>query len=326
MEILIKNLGGFKALRLRIVFLLLAIFITSMPLVASEPQHIKVEKPVAEEVTAEEPTTEPEVEDINVSIALESVEKDIRIGFYDEDGKIITGHEFSVVVKDVNGKEETYTDEDKDGFIVIRNVTPGDAVVTPSDIPGCVFEKEEYSVKVKDHVEYKPIKNVVVKNDGADKKKVAESPKLVDTVKLIESKIEETVTYKTLQEANLTVNNPYPETTTEEETTKAEEPETTTTTEAPTTMPATTKLLDSTGKNQLFLKEGEDYREATFADYSEDAIFYVKEVTKTYYGWQNIDGKMYYFDENGKYVVGTQVIGGVQYNFSQTGVRGGTLG
>ena len=326
MEILIKNLGGFKALRLRIVFLLLAIFITSMPLVASEPQHIKVEKPVAEEVTTEEPTTEPEVEDINVSIALESVEKDIRIGFYDEDGKIIAGHEFSVVVKDVNGKEETYTDEDKDGFIVIRNVTPGDAVVTPSELPGCVFEKEEYSVKVKDHVEYKPIKNVVVKNDGADKKKVAESPKLVDTVKLIESKIEETVTYKTLQEANLTVNDPYPETTTEEETTEAEEPETTTTTEAPTTMPATTKLLDSTGKNQLFLKEGEDYREATFADYSEDAIFYVKEVTKTYFGWQNIDGKMYYFDENGKYVVGTQVIGGVQYNFSQTGVRGGTLG
>ena len=84
----------------------------------------------------------------------------------------------------------------------------------------------------------------------------------------------------------------------EEETTEAEEPETTTTTEAPTTMPATTKLLDSTGKNQLYVKEGEDYREATFADYSEDAIFYVKEVTKTYYGWQNIDGKMYYFHKN----------------------------
>ena len=343
LEILIKNLGGFKALRLRIVFLLLAIFITCMPLVASEPQHIKVEEPVVEEVTTEEPTTEEKVEDINVSIALESVEKDIRIGFYDEDGKAVTGHEFSVVVKDVNGKETTYTDEDKDGYIIIRNVEPGEAIVTPSEIPGCVFAQPEYTVKVKDHVEYKPIKNVVVKNDGADAKKAVESPQLVDTVKLIPSKIEEIASYKTLAEAKLTVTNPYPEPVAEPESEKNESQEveestveastvetsTTTTTEAATTTttkPTTTKLLDSTNKHQLYVKVGDEYREATYADYSENAVFYIKEVTKKYYGWQNIDGKMYYYDENGNYVVGTQIIGGVQYTFSQTGVRGGTLG
>ncbi|MDO5448303.1 MAG: GH25 family lysozyme [Clostridia bacterium] len=328
---LVKNLGGFKALRIRIVFLILAVFITSMPLATSTPEHIKVEEPVVEEVT-EAPTKAPEKEDKNVSVALESVEKDIRIGFYDEDGKLVTGYKFEVVVKDVNGNEETYVDNDRDGYIIITGIEPGAATVTPKEAPGCIFTAPEYKINVKDHVEYKPIKNVVVKNDGADTHKATESPKLTDTVKLLDSKIEEIVTYKTLAEAKLTVDNPYPEETTEE--TSEPEPATaegettteTTTAAETTTKPLTTKLLDSTGKNQLYVKDGDDYREATYADYSEDTTFYVKEVEKKYYGWQNIDGKMYYYDENANYVVGTQVIGGVQYNFSQTGVRGGTLG
>lgn len=325
-ELFIKNLGGFKALKFRIVFLILAIFLTSMPLATSTPQHIKVEEPVTEEVTTEAPIKEPEKEDKNITLALESVEKDIRIGFYDEDGKIVTGYKFEVVVKDVNGKEETYVDNDRDGFIVVTGVEPGTAIVTPNEAPGCIFASPEYKINVKDHVEYKPIKNVVVKNDGADTHKAPEAPKLTDTVKLIDSKIDEIVTYKTLAEAKLTVDNPYPEVTTEE-TTEEEETTTETTTAAETTTkPLTTRLLDSTGKHQLYVKDGDDYREATYADYSEDATFYIKEVEKKYYGWQNIDGKMYYYDENGQYVVGTQIIGGVQYNFSQTGVRGGTLG
>ena len=314
-------MGGYKAMRERIVFLLIAIFVTCIPLLNPNSKPVPVVEPTTVQETTTEATTEALIEDVDVTVALESVEKDIRIGFYN-DGKIVSGNKFEVVIKDVNGKETTYADEDMDGFIVIGNMVPGDASVTVKELPGYTFAKTEYTIKVKDHVEYKPIKNVVVKNDGADKQKAVESPKLVDTVKLIESRIDEKLVYKTLHEAGLTVNNPYEVATTEGEITDPE----TTASEEPTTLPSTTKLLDSTSEYQLYVKEGEDYREATFADYSADEIFYIREITKIYYGWQNIDGKMYYFDENGKYVVGSQIIGGVQYNFSQTGVRGGTLG
>ena len=43
------------------------------------------------------------------------------------------------------------------------------------------------------------------------------------------------------------------------------------------------------------------------------------EVEIVYYGWQNLDGKTYYFDKNGKKVHGTQVIQGVTYVFAADG-------
>ena len=332
LEILIKNLGGFKALRYRIAFLLLAIFITCMPLVASNSQHIEVEEPTTEEVTTEAPTTEAQVEDINVSIALESVEKDIRIGFYDEEGKIISGYEFEVIVKDVNGKEATYADEDKDGFIVIRDIAPGDAVVTPKEASGCVFARDEYTVKVKDHVEYKPIKNVVVKNDGGDKKRVADTSSKVpkNTVEFVESTKTEISNFILVSASDIVVPLVPTTTTTDPPTDPeemTEETETTTeiTTETTTEIPVVA-LKDKKG-NQLYLKTSDgEYIEALSTDYAEGVEFYRKELTYKYTGWQNIDGKMYYYDKDGNYVIGTQVIDGVTYKFSQTGVRGGTIG
>ena len=47
----------------------------------------------------------------------------------------------------------------------------------------------------------------------------------------------------------------------------------------------------------------------------------VTETTITYYGWQTLDGKTYYFDKNGKKVTGTQVIQGVTYNFDSEGAK-----
>lgn len=341
MEIFIKNLGGKKALKSRIIFIILAVLITSFPLLVSKPETVKtaVETTtvVVEETTKapEEETTEAEL--AIVSVSLESVEKDIRIGFYDETGHPCKGYGFKVIVVFSDGKEGAYEDADKDGYIVVTGVTPGLAKVTPEILENVIFNKESYQVTVKDHVEYKPIKNVVVKNDGADTKKAVKSPKLEDTVKLIDSRVDEVVKYVPISEMKLKASNPYPEIV--ENTTKATVPETTEPSEAtseenttevsttePTTAALTTKLLDSTNQHQLYVKDGNDYREATYADYDENTVFYIKEVEKTYYGWQNIDGKMYYYDENGKYVVGKQIIGGVQYTFSQTGVRGGTLG
>ena len=352
--------GGYRAIKYRIAFVILALVVTCLPFAHAKPEHKKAPEPetttVVETTTQQETTTEePEPETISVIVQLESVEKDIRIGFYDQEWHVLTGHHFEVDIVDSKGKEFSDEDVDGDGYIIVTDVVPGVATVTPREMEYFIFTNAPYKVTVKDKVEYKAVKNVVVKNDGADVKKEAKSPVIKDTVELIDSKIEETITYVLMTEKGLTVLDPYPKeeetttaaattatttTTQAPETTTDDTGETTTTTEAPTTTtttaaPETTtkapvddnaKLFDSTGQYQLYVKEGDKYREAVNKDYSPDAVFYIAEKELTYYGWQNIDGKVYYFDKNGEYVTGTQVIGGVKYTFSQTGARGGTLG
>ena len=92
------------------------------------------------------------------------------------------------------------------------------------------------------------------------------------------------------------------------------------------------KLVDKNG-DQLWKKVSEDnYVEATYSDYANTAIqsFYIKtESEPRYTGWQNIGGKTYYFDANGKKVTGEQVIQGAKYNFASDGslvVGNGTFG
>ncbi len=89
----------------------------------------------------------------------------------------------------------------------------------------------------------------------------------------------------------------------------------------------TTKLKDNTG-NQLYVLEGNTYREAVRADYYTADKFFIKGDVK-YTGWQTIDGKVYFFDASGKKVTGEQVIQGAKYNFASDGslVTGsGTMG
>lgn len=89
----------------------------------------------------------------------------------------------------------------------------------------------------------------------------------------------------------------------------------------------TVEMKDSSGRlkdrdgNQLYYKDGEDYREATAADYYKYDVFYRKKGTARYKytGWQTIDGKRYYFDKNGNPVTGEQVIQGMKYTFNSDG-------
>ena len=84
----------------------------------------------------------------------------------------------------------------------------------------------------------------------------------------------------------------------------------------------TTKLLKDKGGNQMYILVNGQYVEAKVADYYKSNVtFYKKEtVTKyVYTGWQNLDGKTYYFDKNGNKVTGQQVIQGAKYNFNSDG-------
>ncbi len=92
----------------------------------------------------------------------------------------------------------------------------------------------------------------------------------------------------------------------------------------------TTLLLDASG-NQVFIKDASGkYVEAKWADYYTATEFYIEaEPTYTYYGWQTLNGKTYFFNEDGKKVTGEQVISGVKYNFASDGslsMNGGVLG
>ncbi|MDD6363340.1 MAG: GH25 family lysozyme [Lachnospiraceae bacterium] len=85
-------------------------------------------------------------------------------------------------------------------------------------------------------------------------------------------------------------------------------------------------LKDKDG-NQLYVKDGDSYREATTADYSKYDVFYRKgKVAKRYRytGWQTLDGLTYFFDKTGKPVTGTQIIQGVSYTFNAEGVLNGS--
>ncbi len=91
-----------------------------------------------------------------------------------------------------------------------------------------------------------------------------------------------------------------------------------------------TLLKDASGK-QVYIKDANGkYVQAKWADYYTATAFYIEaEPTYTYYGWQTLNGKTYFFDENGKKVTGEQVISGVKYNFASDGslsMNGGVLG
>ena len=85
-------------------------------------------------------------------------------------------------------------------------------------------------------------------------------------------------------------------------------------------------LLDKNNQ-QVFVKDGDNYREAKYIDYYNYNTFYLKETQYT--GWQTVNGATKYYKSDGTYVTGEQVIGGVKYNFANDGtlsMGGGSLG
>ena len=91
-----------------------------------------------------------------------------------------------------------------------------------------------------------------------------------------------------------------------------------------------TLLKDAKG-NQVYVKdESGKYIQAKWADYYTAKEFYIQsDPVYTYYGWQTLNGKTYFFDESGNKVTGEQVISGVKYNFDADGalsMNGGVLG
>ncbi|MGN0331056.1 MAG: GH25 family lysozyme [Kineothrix sp.] len=81
-----------------------------------------------------------------------------------------------------------------------------------------------------------------------------------------------------------------------------------------------TVLKTKDGKTVYYYANGQ-YIEAKVADYYKYSTFYRQETTSEYKytGWQNLDGKTYYFDKDGNKVTGEQVIQGAKYTFNSDG-------
>ena len=91
----------------------------------------------------------------------------------------------------------------------------------------------------------------------------------------------------------------------------------------------TTSLLKDKNGNQVFVLENGKYRKAVYADYYKFNEFYLETQEILYTGWQNINGKTYYYLENHQYITGEQVIQGAKYTFASDGslvTSSGTFG
>lgn len=137
------------------------------------------------------------VSDYKVQVKATSVEKDLRIQFVDDEGKLVKNRAFEITVTDSKKNEKQYIDEDKDGKITINNLEAGNYTVLMMEMDGLTVSKEPLTVKVKDKVDYKKIDGIEneVKKESEINAKVEDTTKnnvdtgavLPDTVEWVES-------------------------------------------------------------------------------------------------------------------------------------------
>lgn len=170
-----------------------------------QPEPAAIVADVIIETEAEEPTEELETEVEEVTEATEvaaepetvnlvgsSIEKDLKIKIQDKASKNVKGQPFEISVKadKKNAKATTYSDTDKDGIIYIKSIEAGKYKVSLSEIEGYVSKENEYSVTVKDKIEYK---EVAVKDEIKKEAEVAPAEDAETNNVEVEAVIKDTV-------------------------------------------------------------------------------------------------------------------------------------
>ena len=138
-----------------------------------------------------------------VELELVSVQKDLKIKFTNKkSGKLISNVPFSVTITDPKGKTDTWTDDDMDGIIYKKGITPGNYTVAVNTLTDekykdytlptgtqkvevrkdIAYKKVDVANEIKKESEVNAAKEDTMKNDT-----VVESI-LEDTVQWVESK------------------------------------------------------------------------------------------------------------------------------------------
>jgi len=130
----------------------------------ADSNHWIVDMEETEEETVDFEYDEKDLEEtntVNVNMKLTSVQKDLKIKFVNyKTGKLISNVKFEVSVTDADKKTKEYTDDDMDGIIYLKDVTPGKATVTMLALTGekgLAFNTAPQTVKIKDKIEYTKI-------------------------------------------------------------------------------------------------------------------------------------------------------------------------
>lgn len=182
-----------------LVILCLGIGIACFPM-KSEPTEVdnpenKIE--ISQEEEKETDVQDTPIEPKKISFVGTSIEKDLKIKINDENGVLITGIPFKIIVtaqKDAQVSE--YTDDDMDGIIYITNMVAGKYTVKLQDIEGFVVVENDIVMTVKDKIEYKKVdvKNEIkkesevnVKKEDALSQKPKEEHQVINTVELLDT-------------------------------------------------------------------------------------------------------------------------------------------
>ena len=154
-------------------------------------------------VEEEEEQKEYEENDYNkavtVKLELVSVQKDLKIKFANkETDKLISNVPFTVTITEPDGKTATWSDDDMDGIIYKKGITPGNYKVAVDALSGEKYANytlptDTQTVEVKKEIAYKKIDvtNEIKKESEINAAK--EDTKKNETV--VESKLEDTVAW-----------------------------------------------------------------------------------------------------------------------------------
>lgn len=307
-----------KIWRIRIAFIIIATIVTLLPIVSLYKEPVPAATPVEVETTTVAPPetttevlTEPGIKTYTLSVS--TVQSDLRIKVLD-DKKLVSNIAFKFEIVYPNGKKKNCTDDDKDGRLNLKKLENGTYKVSLVSTDAYQANRT-VSIKVSDKVDYKPVKNILVDKNSKAEDKASHSgtksgSKAKNTINYLESK--KWSTYEYVKVSIEDVDAPVEE----EPTTEGEE----------TTTKSKSILKDKSG-HELYVKSGSEYVKAYDVDFSTENTYYYrgKEIVH-YQGWQEIDGKTYYFNKDGKKVTGSQVIGGGKYTFDSNGVLKSTIG
>ena len=98
-----------------------------------------------------------EVTDVKkADFMVSSIDKDIRILVMDEEGSVITGRRFRADISDLG----EYSDEDRDGLIIIEDVSPGDYSINLKNVTGYEAPEAPVKISVKAKIEYKAVADI----------------------------------------------------------------------------------------------------------------------------------------------------------------------
>lgn len=135
--------------------------------------------------------------DVTVALNLTSIQKDLKIKFINKKtGKLVANVPFKVTITDPDGKTSSWTDDDMDGIIYKKGITPGNYKVAVETLSGDKYKDytlpdSAEKVEVKKDIEYK---KVDVSNEIKSESQVnvsKEDTKINDTK--VESKLTNTV-------------------------------------------------------------------------------------------------------------------------------------